>query len=284
MIKNKNFIHQLLWLLAGILPWGIGGFLVHTAQSMAVGTLAYWGMGLLVPFLFFLFQQKGYGSEWGGLRAAVHLPLWISFVLVQMVIFWSYLPMADKAFKESPIPISIGFVVVITLFAVTAIVLDYVLPAFYEKVAAKGEYRKSLLGAVYFSGLIPGFAILSFLGLYYANGMRLDPLTASFFLLEVFSFVFYGKIILGMMTCGIYLFLALSGTKGRRITVCAFSGIFWLMLLYIPMVISLRLPQAGWQVYMDPSYLPMIPFLSDLWLMGIALFGGEKVTAWIFKE
>ena len=64
MIKNKKFIHQLLWLLAGILPWGFGGFLVHTAQSMAVGTLAYWGMGLLVPFLFFLFQRKGYGSEW----------------------------------------------------------------------------------------------------------------------------------------------------------------------------------------------------------------------------
>ena len=216
MIKNKKFIHQLLWLLAGILPWGFGGFLVHTAQSMAVGTLAYWGMGLLVPFLFFLFQRKGYGSEWGALRAAVHLPLWISFIILQMVIFWSYLPMADKAFKESPIPISIAFFVVLTLFTVAAIVLDYVLPSLYEKLSEKGACRKVWLGAAYFSGLIPGFAILSFLGLYYANGMRLDPFTASFFLLEVFSFVFYGKIILGMMTFGIYLFLALSGTKGRR--------------------------------------------------------------------
>lgn len=283
MIKDKKFIHQLLWLLAGILPWGFGGFLVHTAQSMAVGTLAYWGMGLLVPFLFFLFQKKGYGSEWGALRAAVHLPLWISFIILQMVIFWSYLPMADKAFKESPILISIAFFAVLTLFAGAAIVLDYVLSALYEKVATKGEYRKSLLGAVYFSGLIPGFAILSFLGLYYANGMRLDPFTAIFFLMEVFGFVFCGKILLGMMTCGIYLFRALSGTKGRRITACAFSGIFWLMLLYIPMVISLHLRQASWQVYMDPAYLPMIPFLSDLWLMGIAIWGGKKVTEWIFR-
>lgn len=250
---------------------------------MAVGTLAYWGMGLLVPFLFFLFQRKGYGSEWGALRAAVHLPLWISFIILQMVIFWSYLPMADKAFKESPIPISIAFFIVLTLFAGAAIMLDYVLPSFYEKISEKGACRKVWLGAAYFSGLIPGFAILSFLGLYYANGMRLDPFTASFFLLEVFSFVFYGKIILGMMTFGIYLFLALSGTKGRRITVCAFSGIFWLMLLYIPMVISLHLPQASWQVYMDPSYLPMIPFVSDLWLTGIAIWGGKKVTEWIFR-
>lgn len=161
--------------------------------------------------------------------------------------------------------------------------LDYLLPALYEKLSEKGACRKVWLGAAYFSGLIPGFAILSFLGLYYANGMRLDPFTASFFLLEVFSFVFYGKIILGMMTFGIYLFLALSGTKGRRITVCAFSGIFWLMLLYIPMVISLHLPQASWQVYMDPSYLPMIPFVSDLWLTGIAIWGGKKVTEWIFR-
>ena len=283
MIKNKKFIHQLLWLLAGILPWGFGGFLVHTAEAMAVGTLAYWGMGLLVPFLFFLFKRKGYGSEWGALRAAVHLPLWISFIILQMVIFWSYLPMADKAFKESPIPISIAFFIVLTLLAGAAIMLDYVLPALYEKLAEKGACWKVWLGAAYFSGLIPGFAILSFLGLYYANGMRLDPFTASFFLLEVFSFVFYGKIILGMMTFGIYLFLALSGTKGRRITVCAFSGIFWLMLLYIPMVISLHLPQASWQVYMDPSYLPMIPFVSDLWLTGIAIWGGKKVTEWIFR-
>ena len=191
--------------------------------------------------------------------------------------------MADKAFKENPIPISIAFFIVLTLFAGVAIMLGYVLPALYEKLAEKGACRKVWLGAAYFSGLIPGFAILSFLGLYYANGMRLDPFTASFFLLEVFSFVFYGKIILGMMTFGIYLFLALSGTKGRRITVCAFSGIFWLMLLYIPMVISLHLPQASWQVYMDPSYLPMIPFVSDLWLTGIAIWGGKKVTEWIFR-
>lgn len=241
------------------------------------------GNGVSGAVSFFLFQRKGYGSEWGALRAAVHLPLWISFIILQMVIFWSYLPMADKAFKESPIPISIAFFIVLTLFAGAAIVLDYVLPSLYEKLAEKGACRKVWLGAAYFSGLIPGFAILSFLGLYYANGMRLDPFTASFFLLEVFSFVFYGKIILGMMTFGIYLFLALSGTKGRRITVCAFSGIFWLMLLYIPMVISLHLPQASWQVYMDPSYLPMIPFVSDLWLTGIAIWGGEKVTAWIFR-
>lgn len=76
--------------------------------------------------------------------------------------------MADKAFKESPIPISIAFFIVLTLFAGAAIMLDYLLPSLYEKLSEKGSCRKVWLGAAYFSGLIPGFAILSFLGLYYA--------------------------------------------------------------------------------------------------------------------
>ena len=91
------------------------------------------------------------------------------------------------------------------------------------------------------------------------------------------------KLYLCQLTLGIRDIEALRGTKYLRITVCAFSGIFWLMLLYIPMVISLHLPQASWQVYMDPSYLPMIPFVSDLWLTGIAIWGGKKVTEWIFR-
>lgn len=73
--------------------------------------------------------------------------------------------------------------------------------------------------------------------------------------------------------------LSLSGTfrdEGAAHHGVRFSGIFWLMLLYIPMVISLHLPQASWQVYMDPSYLPMIPFVSDLWLTGIAIWGGKR--------
>ncbi|CUP53822.1 Uncharacterised protein [Bacteroides xylanisolvens] len=37
MIKDKKFIHQLLWLLAGILPWGFGGFLVDLLHHPADG-------------------------------------------------------------------------------------------------------------------------------------------------------------------------------------------------------------------------------------------------------
>ena len=52
MCKNKDCIKQLLWLLALTIPWGLGGFVVHTAFSLSLGTIVYWAAGLLVPLIF----------------------------------------------------------------------------------------------------------------------------------------------------------------------------------------------------------------------------------------
>lgn len=92
------------------------------------------------------------------------MPLWISFIILQMVIFWSYLPMADKAFKESPIPISIAFFVVLTLFTVAAIVLDYLLPALYEKLSEKGLAGRSGWARLISAGLFPVLPFSPFWG------------------------------------------------------------------------------------------------------------------------
>ena len=284
-IKNRNFIHQLLWLMAVTVPWGIGGFVVHKAQTLVLGVGAYWALGLLVPLVFFALQQKGFGSEWGAWRSAAHGPVWLSLVILQMVLFWNYLPVADGAFKANPFPISFLFFFVLALFIAIAVAADYGLCRIYEKLTQKGSFEKLWVGTSFFTGLIPATAILSFLGLYYVNGMRLDPFTASLFLLEIFSYVFYGKILLGMLTFGTYVFAAQEGTKGKRITQAAFSGVFWLMLLYIPFVISVNLPgNSSWRAYFDPSYLSVFPLLSDIWLNGLALMAGKKVTEWIFKE
>lgn len=281
---NKSFWTQMLWLMVLILPWGIGGFAMHTVASLSAGILLYWGTGLAVPLLFFLFQRKGYGEEWGAYRAAAHVPLWLSMIFLQMTVFWNYLPQADQAFKENPIPISLLFFVILAIFVALTLWLDYRLVACYEELKEKGGLWSAWLGCVFFNGLIPGVAISSFMALYYVGGMRLDPFTAGFFLMEIFSFVFYGKILLAMMTFGIFLFFALQGTKGRRITQVAFTAIFWIMLVYIPFVISLHLPGTGtWRAYMDPSYLSVFPILSDLWMIGLALLAGEKITGWIFK-
>lgn len=65
MFRNKDCMRQLLWLLALTVPWGLGGFVVHTAFSLSAGLTAYWVAGLLVPFIFFLVQKKDGAVSWG---------------------------------------------------------------------------------------------------------------------------------------------------------------------------------------------------------------------------
>ena len=284
MLKNKPYLKPLLWMIAFTLPWGLGGFIVHTAFSLSAGMILYWVAGLLAPFIFYLVQKEGWGSEGGAARAAAHLAVWPSLVLVEMVAFWKYLPAIDRAWKTMPVPTGLAALVVLSLFIIFSAVLDKKLVELYEGLKEKGGLWSLWLGCSFFTGLIPGTAMISFLWLYYTGGMRLDPFTASFFLLEIFSVVFYGKIFIGMMTFGIFLFLALKGAKAHRIVQSVFTAIFWLFFLFIPMVISLRLTGGGsWRAYMDPSYLSVFPYLSDLWLTGLALMGAEKLTGWIFK-
>ncbi len=284
MCKNKDCIKQLLWLLALTIPWGLGGFVVHTAFSLSLGTIVYWAAGLLVPLIFYLVQKKGWGSELGGLRGAVHGPVWISLVIVEMVVFWNYLPSIDRIWKTSPVPAAAASFLVLSFFVILAFFLDRGLSLIYVRLKEKNTLAARWLGSAFFSGLIPGTAMISFLGLYYAGGMRLDPFTASFFLMEIFGFVFYGKILLAMMTFGVFLFLSLEGPRGERAVTSIFSAIFWLFLLFIPVVVSSRITGSGlWRAYLDPSYLSVFPYLSDLWLTGLALMGARRLTAWIFR-
>lgn len=284
MCKNKDCIKQMLWLLALTIPWGLGGFVVHTAFSLSLGTIVYWAAGLLVPLIFYLVQKKGWGSELGGLRGAVHGPVWISLVIVEMVVFWNYLPSIDRIWKTSLVPAAAASFLVLSFFVILAFFLDRWLSLIYVRLKEKNTLAARWLGSAFFSGLIPGTAMISFLGLYYAGGMRLDPFTASFFLMEIFGFVFYGKILLAMMTFGIFLFLSLEGPRGERAVTSVFSAIFWLFLLFIPVVVSSRITGSGlWRAYLDPSYLSVFPYLSDLWLTGLALMGARRLTAWIFR-
>lgn len=284
MCKNKDCIKQLLWLLALTIPWGLGGFVVHTAFSLSLGTIVYWAAGLLVPLIFYLVQKKGWGSELGGLRGAVHGPVWISLVIVEMVVFWNYLPSIDRIWKTSPVPAAAAAFLVLSFFVILAFFLDRWISLIYVRLKEKNTLAARWLGSAFFSGLIPGTAMISFLGLYYAGGMRLDPFTASFFLMEIFGFVFYGKILLAMMTFGVFLFLSLEGPRGERAVTSVFSAIFWLFLLFIPVVVSSRITGSGlWRAYLDPSYLSVFPYLSDLWLTGLALMGARRLTAWIFR-
>ena len=99
MFKDKKFWLQPLWMAALTVPWGIGGFIAHTGFSLSAGLGAYWLLGLVLPFFFFVIQNKGYGAEVGPARGIIHLPVWISLVIVQVVVFWNYLTKADIAWK-----------------------------------------------------------------------------------------------------------------------------------------------------------------------------------------
>lgn len=116
------------------------------------------------------------------------------------------------------------------------------------------------------------------------QGMRLDPYTELFFVSTILEKTFFLKIFLAMVSFAVYLYFALSGTKGRRATQVVFTALFYLMLIYIPIIISLRLPMAGeWRAYADPAYISLFPVLSDLWSVGLSMIIGGYVAKWIFK-
>ena len=278
---NKEYVKQILWMLALTVPWGLGGFAAHTAFSLSLGMAAYWAMELIVPFAFYMIQKNGWGSELGKGRAAVHLSVWISFAIVEMVVFWSVLPSVDGVWKSSPLLAGLAVFFILSLCVAAAFWMDRGLVLLYDHLKAKGGLAHLWLGCAFFIGWIPGTAMISFLCLYYGNGMRLDPVTASFFLMEVLGILLYGKIALAMMTFGVFLFTALDGRRGERMVMSVFTAIFYLFLLFIPIIISNRMNMGS---YADPSYLSAFPFLSDLWITGLALLGAGKLCRWIFKD
>ena len=155
----------------------------------------------------------------------------------------------------------------------------------------KGKARQLLnilivwLASAFFTGLIPGTLLISMVVLFAIGETRLDPFTGMLFLMEVMTISFWMKIALAMMTFGIYLFTQFDGSKGRRAVQTIFTAVFWLMLAFIPFIISTHLPSTGsWRAYGDPSYLSIFPYLSDLWLTGFSIWGADKLTNWIFKE
>lgn len=285
MFKDKKFWLQPLWMAALTVPWGIGGFIAHTGFSLSAGLGAYWLLGLVLPFFFFVIQNKGYGAEVGPARGIIHLPVWISLVIVQVVVFWNYLTKADIAWKTNPIPTGIGVFLVLLFFAFITVPIDYMLAALYHSLKEKGGLKYRWLASAFFTGLIPGTLLISMVVLFAIGETRLDPFTGMLFLMEVMTISFWMKIALAMMTFGIYLFTQFDGSKGRRAVQTIFTAVFWLMLAFIPFIISTHLPSTGsWRAYGDPSYLSIFLYLSDLWLTGFSIWGADKLTNWIFKE
>ena len=146
--------------------------------------------------------------------------------------------------------------------------LDDALAHVYISLRRKNENIAHWLACCYFIGLVPASVIVSVLFIYFFQGMRLDPYTELFFVSTILKKTFFLKIFLAMASFAVYLYFALS----------------YLMLIYIPIIISLRLPMAGeWRAYADPAYISLFPVLSDLWSVGLSTIIGGYVAKWIFK-
>lgn len=64
MLKNKPYLKPLLWMIAFTLPWGLGGFIVHTAFSLSAGMILYWVAGSWL-LLFSIWSRKKAGEVKG---------------------------------------------------------------------------------------------------------------------------------------------------------------------------------------------------------------------------
>lgn len=285
MIQNKEWIKPLLWYGAVTLPWGMGGYAVHSSASISTGLLMYWVIGLLAPLMYYCLQKKGFDAELGKARAAVHIPLWVSICVMQMVVFWAKIQELDWLWGTYPFYAFCLVLFVLTISLAVVSWLDRKMVLWYEKLKEKGRFLSLWLGTSFLIGWIPGVTAASFLWLFYSGNMHLDGFISIMFLMHVFAGVFFGKMAIAMAVFGTYVYFALEGEKKKRMVNVIFAAVFWLMLLYIPIVISLRLTEmAPWRFYFDPSYLSGFPMLSDLWLTCLSLWGAGKVTGWIFKE
>ncbi len=280
----KDFMRQILWLSIPIVPIPAGAFAVHTPQAILIGCLCYSALLLIIPFFYFLIQKHGYGAELGTRRAGIHLVMGMALLLL----FWGFLWFSVGA--EETFWTTAGTVIgtaaaacVMLVFNGLVLAADYGAARLYGRILEKSRRLASWLGLSFLTGLIPGVAIagmlfLSFTGL--DQGMMFV-----FYVSTGLSWILFLKIALAMISIPLYVFATESGSQWKRSLQVIFTAFFWLICLYIPLIISLRLPVYGaWRAYADPSYLSIVPFLSDLWLMGVAYVAGKKVTEWIFAR
>lgn len=280
----KEFMRQALWLAVPIVPIPAGAFAVHSPEAILIGALCFSVLVLLVPFFYFLIQKNGFGTEFGAARAGIHLVMGLSLLLLLWGFLWFSVGAEERFWTAAgPVAGTAAAAVVLLVFHSLLLAADYGAAGLYRRLSAQNRKLRAWLALVFLTGLVPGVAIggMLFLAL---TGLD-QGMMFVFYVSTGLSWILFLKIALAMMAIPLYLFSTESGSPWKRSLQVIFTAFFWFICLYIPLVISLRLPVYGaWRAYADPSYLSIVPFLSDLWLMGIAYFGGKTVTEWIFAR
>lgn len=275
------FLRQALWLSACIVPIPAGAFAMQTANMLLVSLLLFTALGTLVPFLYFGAQRTGYGAACGKLRCAAHLECALSVFAVMWFSVWA------EAANGSSLETGLGIagsaaagaaamvVVMVLIFAMDALAMRV-----YGRLKEMREGVRQWLTLAFLTGWIPGVLLLT-AGIFAAAGIGSTFLFV-LFLAGGMTWLLYLKVLLGMMSFAFYLYFSLEGPRFLRTIQVIFSAALWLLLLYAPLVASVQIPGYGaWRTWADPAYLSIIPFLSDLWAVGLACLGGRKITRWI---
>ena len=275
---TKEEVRRLLWMAALIVPIPAGAYAVHTADSITVAGASFFLLALIVPCLWLSLS----GGE-NSVRAAAHAVCAPTCVIPFLLSVSAFL-MHEKMTAESRLLFH-GAAALFSMLAVLAMIflLDEICRKLYRRLQKKSRAVVEWLVFAFFYGTIPAvilfsLAVVGFSGFAYAY--------ASFLILvSVMIHVLYLKIFLAMAAVALYLFLGTRGNKWVRLTRAAFTGFFWLILVWIPMLVSDSMETyAAWRLYADPSYLVIFPILSDLWLSAASLWAGRKVTNWIFIQ
>lgn len=275
---TKADLRRFLWTAVLVVPIPVGAYAVHTVDSILISAAAYFLLALFVP-CFALAKRGGEDT----VRAAAHP------VTATCLIFPFYLAvftiLVRERITDAPNMFLHGAWALVSMTVVLAVIMlaDELCLRLHRKMSETMPAKKEWLTFSFYTGLIPAVMLISLAILAFSG---LDRGYASFFFLASgMVLVLYLKIALAMAAVAFYLYLGSRGNKWVRLTRAALTGFFWLVLVWIPMLISYSMETYGaWRLYLDPSYLVIFPILSDLWLSAAALWLGKKVTNWIFVE
>ena len=298
---NKTIFRRFLWLAAFIVPIPAGAYAVHTPDSILVAAAVFFLLSLVLPCIW-----PPILGEKGKIMAAAHpvCAVCLNFWLDLSVFLWL---LSEEKLSAGTNVVAQGIFGLLGFSAalLAMFLLDAGCAALYRRLKAAWPKQVEWLVFAFYSGGIPGtilatIAALSFLGADHGYA-------AVFFLVSGMVIMLYVKVVLAMLAVALYLFLGTTGNKWKRLTRAAFTGFFWLALVYGTLSLAVALEEgAGWLAWFDgsyfsafpyladladvtlpllsPSYWVIFPYLSDLWLAFVSCWLGTRVAEWIWCE
>ncbi len=272
-MNHTNF-RRFLWMAALTVPIPAGAYAVHTPDSILTAAGIFFLLSLLVPC--WILSR---GGETGKIMAAAHPVCAVCLNLLMDFFVFLWLLSEEKLSAGTNVLLQGVFGLLGFTAALAAMLLADRIGCFlYRRIGAMWPKQVTWIVFAFYSGAIPGtiLATIGILALFSAD----HGYAAFFFLISGMVIMLYLKIALAMAAVALYLFLGTSGNKWKRLTRAAFTGFFWLALVYACLVAA-QTSDGAWQAV---SYLVIFPYFSDLWLAFVSLYLGTRVTEWIWRD